>query len=103
MEPIDVQFLVIKVEENVWDVAIFAEKAVLRAFEKIYQGFFIEESVFDKRPMCIIPEFPNQIHAETWKSYWIRAFAAPDKTCDSCVTVRELFRFVEKERGKDAN
>lgn len=100
MDPIDAQFLVIKVEEDVWDVAIFAEKPVLKAFEKIYNGFFVEESVFDKKPMCVIPEFPNQMHADTWKQYWIRAFQAPDKSCKSCVTVNELFRFIEEERAK---
>ncbi len=99
MGPIDVQFLVIKVEEDVWDVAIFAEKPVLKAFEKIYNGFYVEESVFDKRPMCVIPEFPNQIHADTWKQYWIEAFQSPDKSCKSCATVNALFSFIENERG----
>ena len=100
MGPIDAQFLVIKVEEDVWDVAIFAEKAVLKAFEKVYDGFYVEESVFDKRPMCVIPEFPNQMHADAWKQYWILAFHNPNKSCKSCVTVNELFRYIEEERGK---
>ena len=99
MEPIDAQFLIIGVEETVWDIAIFAEKPVLKAFEKIYHGHYVEESIFDKRPMCIIPEFPNQMHAETWKQYWIRAFADPDHACQGCVTVNELFQFIERERA----
>ena len=98
MVPIDVQFLIIKVEEDVWDVAIFAEEAVLRAFEKVYNGFYVEESVFDKRPMCVIPEFPNQMHAEAWKQYWVVAFKNPDKSCKSCVTVNDLFRRIEEGR-----
>ncbi len=100
MQPIDAQFLIIKVEEDVWDVAIFAENPVLKAFEKIYNGFYVEESVFDKQPMCVVAEFPNQMHADAWKEYWIVAFNAPDKACKSCVTVNELFRFIEKERAK---
>jgi len=99
MEPIDVQFLVIKVEEDVWDVAIFAEKPVLKAFEKIYNGIYVEESVFDQRPMCVVPEFPNQLHADAWKKYWIMAFQDPDNSCKTCVTVNDLFSFIEQERA----
>ncbi len=98
MEPIDINFLLIKVEENVWDVAIFAEQAVLKAFEKIYDGFYVEESVFNKKPMCVIPEFPNQMHAEAWQEYWIKAFKDPDRSCKGCVSVHELFKLIEKER-----
>jgi len=89
MQPIDVQFLVIKVEEDVWDVAIFAETPVLKAFENIYKGFYVEESVFDKRPMCVIADFPNRMHADSWKQYWMVAFKSPDNSCKSCVTVNE--------------
>ena len=100
MKPIAAQFLVIKVEEDVWDIAIFSEKTVLKAFEKIYDGFYVEKSVFDKRPMCVIPEFPNLLHAEAWKKYWITAFENPNKSCKSCVTVNELFRYIEIARKR---
>lgn len=103
MEPIDVQFLIIKVEEDVWDIVIFAEETVLKAFEKIYHGFYVEESVFNKRPMCVIPEFPNQHHAEIWKNYWLAACTAPSKSCKSCATVSEFFRLVEKERKEKSS
>lgn len=98
MKPIDVQFLVIKVEDDVWDIAIFAEEAVLKAFAKFYHGFYVEKSVFDKQPMCVIPEFPNQMHAEAWKEYWIRAFDNPSESCTSCTSVNDLFQFIENER-----
>ena len=100
MKPIDVQFLVIKVEEDVWDIAIFANEVVLKAFEKVYEGFYVEESVFDKRPMCVIAGFPNQLHAEAWKKYWIVAFHDPNKSCKSCVTVNQLFTMIEEGLAK---
>jgi len=97
MGPIDIKFLLIKVEEDVWDVAVFAEKPVLKAFEKIYGGFYVEDSVFNRGPMCVIPEFPNQVHAEAWQEYWRKAFKDPDNSCKGCATVHELFRLIEKE------
>lgn len=101
MEPIKANFLLIKVEENLWDVAIFADKSVLSAFNSIYQGHYIEESVFDKKPMIVIPDFPNQIHAETWKQYWIEAFADPDNSCKTCTTVNDLMNLIEQGRKEE--
>lgn len=98
MGPIDVQFLVIKVKEDVWDVAVFAEQPVLKAFAKFYHGFYVEESVFEKQPMCVIPEFPNQMHAQAWKEYWLKAFRNPGQACGTCTSVHDLFEFIENER-----
>lgn len=99
MRPISAHFMLIKIEEDVWDVAIFGEDAVLKAFAKFYNGFYVEESVFDKKPMCVIPEFPNQLHAQAWKEYWTKAFKDPSQACGSCTSVHDLFQFIEKERA----
>ena len=95
-EPIKVEFLLVKVEEDTWDVCIFGHEAVLKAFEKIYQGHYIEKSVFEDRPMIVIPEFPNEQHAEVWKQYWLEAFGDPENACKTCPTVTSLFRTIEE-------
>lgn len=98
MEPIDSKFLIVKVDEQTFDVVIFAEKAVLKAFEKIYKAFYIEKSVFSENPVSIVSDFPNQDHAELWKQYWIEAFAEPEKACKTCTTVNDLFSLIEQGR-----
>ncbi len=98
IEPIDASFLLIKVEEDIWDVAVFGEESVLRAFEKVYGAFYVEKSVFDQKPMCVIPEFPNKIHAETWKEYWLEAFRDPQHACQTCSTVTKLFALIEEAK-----
>jgi len=101
MEPIDAQFAVIKVDDNTFDVVIMGEEAMLTSFVKVYDKlFFIEESVFDKKPAVIAPDFPNGQHAETWRQYWVEAFADPDHSCDTCPTVKELLGFIEEARQK---
>lgn len=100
MEPIKANFLIIKVEDDVWDVAVFAEDAVLNAFVSIYNCHKIPESVFDKKPMVVVPDFPNQLHAETWKQYWIEAFSDPDNACKTCTTVNDLLQLIEQGRAK---
>ena len=97
-EPIKVEFLLVKVEEDVWDVCIFGDQAVLKAFELVYQGHYIEKSVFEDKPMIVIPEFPNEMHAESWKQYWLEAFGDPANACKSCPTVTALFSNIEKLR-----
>ena len=101
MEPIKANFLLIKAEENIWDVGIFGQPEVLKAFEEIYHGFYVEKSVFDQKPMCVIPEFPNKIVAEAWKVYWLDAFADPDNACKTCATVQNLFKMIEKNRANE--
>ncbi len=99
MEPIDAQFAVIKVNENTFDVVIMGEEAMLKSFVRVYDKlFYIEESVFDKKPAVIAPDFPNVQHAETWKQYWVAAFADPDNSCENCPTVKELLSWIEKGR-----
>lgn len=101
MEPIDAQFAVIKVDENTFDVIIMGELAMLQSFVKVYEKlFYIEESVFDKKPAVVAPDFPNGDHAETWKQYWVEAFADPDHSCDTCPTVKQLLGFIEAARQK---
>ena len=95
--PIKVEFLLVKVEDkedSVWDVCIFGDQAVLKAFEKVYQGHYVEKSVFEDKPMIVIPEFPNESHAEVWKEYWMEAFNDPDNACKSCPTVTQLFETI---------
>lgn len=99
-EPITVEFLLVKVEDDVWDVCIFSDDAVLKAFESVYDGHYIENSVFDERPMIVIPEFPNETHAEAWKQYWIEAFSDPDNACKSCPTVTQLFSTIAELRNR---
>ena len=98
IEPIDASFLLIKVEEDVWDVAVFGETEVLKAFEEVYGAFYVEKSVFDQRPMCVVPEFPNKLHAEAWKEYWLEAFRDPEHACQTCATVTKLFALIKKAR-----
>ena len=93
-EPIKVEFLLVKVEDNMWDVCIFGEQSVLKAFEAVYKGHYIEKSVFEDKPMIVIPECPNEIHAESWKQYWLEAFNDPDKACKTCPTVTQLFQTI---------
>lgn len=96
-EPINVEFLLVKVEEGMWDVCIFGDNVVLKAFHEIYRGHFIEKSVFDDKPMIVIPEFPNEMHAESWKEYWMEAFADPENACKTCPTVTQLFDMIREE------
>jgi hypothetical protein len=104
MEPIDAQFAVIKVSENTWDVVIMGEEAMLKSFVRVYDKlFYIEESVFDKKPAVIAPDFPNSLHAEAWKEYWAKAFSDPDNSCDTCATVKQLLGFIEEARQKKSS
>ncbi|MBD3260760.1 MAG: hypothetical protein GF334_03650 [Candidatus Altiarchaeales archaeon] len=96
MEAIDVNFLLVKVDENLYDVAIFAENHVLKAFQEVYDAYFVENSVFDNKPVAIVPDFPNERHAEAWKQYWIQAFAEPENACKTCATVNQLFDLIEQ-------
>ena len=101
MEPIDAQFAVIKVGETTFDVVIMGDESVLQSFAKVYDKlFYIEESVFDRKPAVIAPDFPNAQHAETWKQYWVTTFADPDHACDTCPTVNQLLGFIEESRKK---
>lgn len=101
MEPIEATLELVKVDESTWDVLILSEDAVLKAFIKVYdQLFFIEESVFDNKPVVVAPSFPNQHHAAAWKEYWVQAFADPDNSCKTCPTVQQLFKLIETERGR---
>jgi hypothetical protein len=97
-EPVEASFTLIGVDSDTWDVVISAEVAVLKAFQDIYNAHFIEKSVFDNKPVAIIPDFPNQLHAESWKEYWIVAFADPENACKTCHTVNELFAKIEAGR-----
>jgi hypothetical protein len=100
MEPIDATFELVKVDDNTWDVLIFAEKDILQAFQDIYPNlFYVEESVFKKLPVVIAPDFPNRDHASLWREYWKKAFADPDNSCDSCPTVKDLLGRIEKSRN----
>lgn len=94
MTKLKTQFVIIKVEEDIWDVAIFGDTIVLKAFEKVYGGFYVEKSIFDQMPMCVIAEFPNENHAEIWKQYWLKAFNDPDNSCKTCPTVNQLFQII---------
>ena len=68
MQPVQATFEVAKVENNIWDVLIFAEDSVLKAFVKVYPELtYVEESIFAKKPMVIAADFPNQIHANSPK------------------------------------
>jgi hypothetical protein len=96
MEPLEANFLLVKVEEDVWDVCIFGDEAILKAFEEVYSGHYIEKSVFENKPMLVIPEFPNRMQAESWKEYWLEAFSDPQNACKGCVTVNELFDFIKE-------
>lgn len=99
MEPIKANFMLIKVEENKWDVLISGEQAVLDAFTQVYSNlFYIEKSVFDAKPVVIAPDFPNQNHAKVWIEYWELAFDEPENACKSCPTVQELFQKIKSNR-----
>jgi hypothetical protein len=99
MEPVYAEFAVIKVDDNTYDVIIMGEEAMLKSFVKVYDKlFFIEESVFGKKPAVVAPDFPNSQHAETWKQYWVQAFADPDNSCETCPTVKQLLGFIEQAR-----
>ena len=99
MEPVHAQFAVIRVDDKTFDVVIMGEEAMLKSFVKVYDKlFYIEESVFDKKPAVIAPDFPNGDHAETWKQYWVQAFADPDNACETCPTVKQLLEYIEEAR-----
>jgi len=98
--PVEAQFTLVKVEEYAYDVIIMAEPAVLRAFQETYNAHYIEKSVFAEKPVAIVPDFPNEIHAESWKEYWILAFADPENACKTCATVQELFDKIERARSE---
>jgi hypothetical protein len=99
MEPIRANFMLIKVAEDKWDVIITGEQAVLNAFSQTYSNlFYLEKSVFDKKPVVIAPDFPNQDHAKIWIEYWEMAFEEPENACKSCPTVQELFGKIEANR-----
>jgi hypothetical protein len=101
MEPVDAQFAVIKVDDTTWDVVIIGEDAMLKSFTRVYDKlFYVEESIFDKRPAVIAPDFPNGDHAETWKQYWVLAFNDPDNACKTCATVKQLLTMIEKARAE---
>jgi hypothetical protein len=99
MNPIKANFMIVKIDEDHWDVLVFAEQSVLKAFCSTYPNiFYVEKSVFKDIPMVVIPDFPKQNHAKTWKEYWEQAFEDPDKSCQTCPVVQELFRFIEAHR-----
>jgi hypothetical protein len=101
VERIQAHFEVVKVDDKTWDVIILAEADVLQAFAEVYTNlFYVEESVFDRKPAIIAPDFPNQLHAAAWKSYWVRAFEDPDNACETCATVKQLLGLIEKARQK---
>lgn len=101
MEPIKASFMLIKVEEDKWDVIISGEQAVLDAFSQTYSNlFYLEKSVFDQKPVVIAPDFPNQNHAKVWIEYWELAFDDPNLACKSCPTVQELFGRIESNRKR---
>lgn len=92
MDPIKATFELVRVDENTWDVLIFSEMKILKAFETTYNNLFlVEKSVFNNQPMIVAPSFGNKEHAEVWIEYWKTAFADPDNSCQTCPTVRELF------------
>lgn len=101
MDPIKADLKVVKVDDTTWDVLVFAEKAVLKAFESTYTNgvFYVERSVFDNKPMIVVPAFPSQQHANLWKEYWIQALGDPDNSCKSCPTVMAFFDKVSQERS----
>jgi len=99
-EPVHANFTLVKVEEESYDIIIKAEPAVLIAFQETYNAHYIEKSVFGENPIAIIPDFPNQTHAESWKQYWILAFADPENACKTCATVQELFNKIERARSE---
>ena len=99
MEPIDAQFAVIKVNDTTWDVVIMGEEAMLKSFVRVYDKlFYVEESVFDRKPAVIAPDFAKGHYAEAWKEYWVQAFNDPDKACKTCTTVKQLLGFIEEAR-----
>jgi hypothetical protein len=100
IDPVQAQFTLVAVEESTWDVIIMAEPAVLRAFQETYNAYYIENSVFGDRPVAIVADFPNKMHAESWKQYWIEAFADPENACKSCQTVVEMFNKIERARAE---
>jgi len=89
-------FLVVKIDESTFDVLIFASTPVLKAFEKVYSGVFIEDSAFDHKSVCVMPNFENLEFATAWKEYWVKAFSNPEKACQSCQTVNDLFNFINE-------
>jgi hypothetical protein len=104
MEPIKAVFDVVKVDDETWDVVILAEDAVLKSFVKVYDRlFYVPESVFDRKPAVIAPDFPNHLHATAWKDYWILAFNDPDNACHDCPTVNQLLGFIEQSRKNARN
>jgi hypothetical protein len=100
IDPVQAQFTLVAVEENTWDVIIIAEPAVLRAFQETYNAHYIEKSVFGDNPVAIVPDFPNKMHAESWKEYWIQAFADPENACKTCQTVQEMFDKIVRARSE---
>ena len=101
IEPIQAEFQIMKVEEDVWDIVILAEDYVLKAFSQVYDNlFYVEESIFARKPAVIVPNFSNPEHAAVWKEYWINAFSDPDNACKGCHTVDEMLRFIEQGRQK---
>lgn len=95
-QPIKANFMIVKVEEDVWDVLVFGSAAVLKAFRDVYGGVYVEESSFNNMPVCVMPNFENKTYAETWKEYWVEAFRFPEKACKTCQTVNDLFSLIEK-------
>jgi hypothetical protein len=100
IDPVQAQFTLVAVEADTWDVIIIAEPAVLRAFQETYNAHYIEKSVFGDNPVAIVPDFPNKMHAESWKEYWIQAFADPENACKTCQTVQEMFDKIVRARSE---
>jgi len=92
---IEANFLVVKVEDEVYDVVVFGSIPVLKAFQEVYHGFFVEQSAFDSLPVCVMPNFEKFEYAEAWKNYWIKAFSEPEKACKTCPTVNEMFQKIK--------
>lgn len=92
---------ILKTSDGMWDVVILAELAVLKAFTAIYPTvFFIEKSMFNDKPAVIVPDFGEQVHAETWAMYWKVVFEDPEAACKSCATVTQFLEAVETERAR---
>lgn len=101
MGPIPAQFEVVKASDNEYDVLVFSELAVLKAFASNYtNSIFIERSKFADKPMIVMPGFESNLHARTWVGYWDKTFANPEEACQSCNIVQDFFRSIEAFRQK---
>lgn len=100
MDPIDYNFLLLKQEENIFDIILFSDHIVLNAFKQVFDVEYVENSIFDNKSIVVFPNFPNYQRAELWKQYWINAFSDPDKSCQTCPDVIRLFELIEEGRNE---